>query len=200
MTIKKCKIDGIRNCTSELLEEDLIKILDISKNIKLVWPDEKYIEFKYAKNSEFFNPECGFYPQNGSWEILGINVEVKKYSLKEFLVLCKSSEKIIALDIDTSNIGLCNELFQNSNVTWYTDYSQLVSFLEKNGYLTTYITENWLSVDGRKFKLNKKSSDTIKLLKNYNSFYEVDSLGTTLFIELTKTLELLYETIQKSLK
>ena len=201
MTIKKCKIDCIRKSSNNLSEDDLFRIIEISKNIRLLWGD-KYAEFKYAKDPEDKSfPMKGFYPHTGSNDILGEVVKIKLYTSPEFLNLYTSSDFLVALDVDTSNVGACNELFSSSNVTWYTDYSQLVTYLENSKYLRTKQTENWLSVDGRKFKLNKKFVECVPQLETYSqTYYEVDSLGTSLFSELTKFMEILYEYVQKPLK
>lgn len=198
MTIKKCKIDGIRK--SSISTDDLMKIFELTSTIKLVFEGEKFVNFNYLKKTsdEYIDP--GFYPQTGSWEILGTSVELKKYDLESFIKLYDTATMLVAIDIDTSNVGLCNELFESSTVTWYTDYPKLVNFLDNRGYLSTYISENWLSVDQRKFKINNKAKEIIPYLKNFGGWYEVDSLGTTLFIDLTRSLELLYESVQKSLK
>lgn len=199
MSIKKCKIDGIRK--SSLSVDDLMQIAKMSSSIKLIFEQEKFIDFSYLKKSiddKYIDP--GFYPQTGSWEILGTTIEIKKYDPETFIELYNKSTMLVAADIDTSNVGSCNELFESSNVTWYTDYPTLVSFLDGKGYISTYISENWLSIDQRKFKINNKAKEIIPYLKNYGELYEVDSLGTTLFIDLTRSLELLYESVQKSLK
>jgi|LakMenEpi03Aug12_release.lakeMendotaPanAssembly.Ray.scaffolds.fasta_scaffold06067_16 hypothetical protein len=200
MSIKKCVINCIRDSTNELLEEDLMRIVEISKNIKLMW-NKYFIEFQYSKNESPESPMKGFYPYSGSWEILGVTVEIKVYSNLEFIKLYETSTQLIAIDVDTSNIGTCNELFQKSDVIWLTNYSKLISFLESNNYVRTKYTENWLSVDGRKFKIEKRAIEHVPLLSSYiENYYEVDSLGTRLFEELTSFLEMLCECIQKSLK
>ena len=78
MSIKKCKIDGIRK--SSLSVDDLMQIVKMSSSIKLVFEEEKFVDFSYLKkmgNDEYIDP--GFYPQTGSWEILGTTIEIKKY-------------------------------------------------------------------------------------------------------------------------
>jgi hypothetical protein len=200
MSIKKCVINCVRDSENELLEEDLLRIVEISKNIKLMW-NKYFIEFQYSKNESEESPMRGFYPYSGSWEILGVTVEIKVYSNLEFIKLYDTSTQLIAIDVDTSNIGTCNELFQRSDVIWLTNYSKLISFLESNSYVHTKYTENWLSVDGRKFKIEKRALEYVPLLSNYiGTYYEVDSLGTRMFEELTSFLEMLCECIQKSLK
>lgn len=197
MAIKKCIIDCIRESKDELSEDDLLRIIDISKNIKLIWNDY-FIEFKYSNDDI---PQKGFYPHRGSWELLGVSIEIKIYTIKEFIELYNTSSYLVAMNVDTSNIGICNELFQKSDVTWLTNYPKLISFLEDSGYVRTKYTENWLSIDGRKFKIEKIATEYIPQLGSYtNTYYEVDSLGTSIFVELTSYLEMLCECIQKSLK
>lgn len=198
--IRKFKIDCIRETQKNLDEDDLLRIMEISKNIKLIWK-EKYVIFKYAKPEDDEFSLKGFYPYCGSWELIGSFIEVKTYTHKEFLEMYKSSDKMVAIDVDTSHLGTCDELFCSSEMQWYIDYSKLVSFLEEKKCLKTYLSENWLSVDGRKFKLRSIAAGYVPSLKEYlNSWYEVDSLGTIMFCDLTKLLETLCEYFQKSLK
>lgn len=198
--MKKCKVDCIRKSTNLLTEEDLLRIVEMCKIIKLTWKD-KYVEFNYAKPEEDpFSPK-GFYPYSGSWEILGTDVPIQTYSISQFLDLYKTSDELIAVDSDTSNVGICNELFQTSDVRWYVDYSRIISYLEEKRVIRTFASENWLSVDGRKFKIKEKALYHVPLLKDYvNEYYEVDSLGTMVCSDLTSLMELLCETLQKSLK
>lgn len=212
MVIKKCKIDCIRDVKEELTEETLLQITEISPHLKLVWESGE-VEFNYAKPSgDPYSPK-GFYPSTGTWDILGCyeegfshkesiiptnTVEIKTYTNEEFIKLCGTAVSLVALDADTSRVGLCNELFQKSDVTWYTDYSKLISFLEEKKYLSTIKSENWLSIDERKFKINQKAVKIIPLLGDYSQvYYEVDSLGTSLFKEFTNLMEVLYDYIQK---
>lgn len=198
--MKKCKIDCIRKSIIPLSEEDLLHIVEMCKIIKLTWKD-KHVEFNYAKPEEDpFSPK-GFYPYSGSWEILGRDVPIQTYSTSQFLDLYKTSDTLIAVDADTSNVGTCNELFQTSEVKWYVDYSKIISYLEEKKLIRTCSSSNWLSVDGRKFKIKEKALYHVPLLKDYvNKYYEVDSLGTMVCSDLTSLIELLCETFQKSLK
>lgn len=198
--MKKCKIDCIRNTSQKMTEEDLFRIIEMCESIQLTWKD-KYIEFHYAKPQEDpFSPK-GFYPYSGSWEILGSDVPIQTYTPAQFMELYEKADTLIAVNADTSNVGVCNELFDHSRVEWYQDYSKMISYLEEKNMIRTQPSENWLSVDGRKFKVRPNALHYVPLLKDYiNEYYEVDSLGTMVCSELTAFIELLCESLQKSLK
>lgn len=177
--------------------EVLVKITDI---IRLEW-DAEYVDFRYVSTSS--DPDVkytvsalrilieeGLFPTEGSFSLLGGKnsiVQVKPYSIEEFCTLCKNASTLSIIVDDLREIDNCKDIFGLVHIKPYVDYSELISILEKGKLLTTFPSTTYLSVDGRRFALSPCVTEYNPLLQKYiGENYEVDSLGTGFFKDLTE--------------
>lgn len=206
---KKLDIHYVRNLKLNPLNiDDLKKIIDISPFIRLYWGKE-YVDFNFTSPVDYDlevdkilqrfeggEIPIGLYPTNGSYSLLGRGVsehsiDIKVYNLKEFCKISKNSQEVVAMKIpfnrQTSLGNIYKDLFHEVKVIKYTDYSWIITDLEEHGFVDTFPSENFLKTDERRFILNSKSEKVIPDLAPYiGKTYEVDSLGTTFFPDLSK--------------
>lgn len=206
---KKLDIHYIRNLKLNPLNvDDLKKIIDISPLVRLYWGKE-YVDFNFTSPVDYDleidkilqtfeggKIPIGLYPVNGSYSLLGrgvseYSIDIKVYALEEFCKISKNAQEVVAmkvpLDKPTSPGFIYKDLFHEVKVMKYTDYSWIITDLEKHGFVDTFPSENSLRTDERRFRLNSKSEMVIPDLAPYiGKTYEVDSLGTTFFPELSK--------------
>jgi len=191
-----------------LSEEILVRILKISKNVRLQWGSE-YANFIFMcpllnKNMDLDealdkfhsdNYTVGLCPEYGSSTILGRHIPVKIYTFKEFCDISNDADFLVAMyaPIEKCKTDLEDfSLFQRTRLTSYIDYPQIITNLENEGYIETFPSENILRVDGRRFSLTEKCSKLFPRSEEYiGQSYEVDSLGTKYHSDLTDNIKLL---------
>jgi hypothetical protein len=159
---------------------------------------------KTLKYLDSKNISIGLYPTNGSYNLLGRGVsknsiDIKTYNLKEFCELSKKATKFISMDIGHSmnNSKLENNkyinLFDTTKIKSYIDYSYIITELEKIKLVNTFFSENILRTDERRFTVNISSIKINPSISPYvEKTYEVDSLGTMFYSELSKEISFLY--------
>jgi hypothetical protein len=196
-------------------------IYNISPSIRLNWGKE-YIDFNFTtpikspdsdikKTLKYLKSEnisIGLYPTNGSYELLGRgisknSIDIKTYNLKEFCEMSKKatefiamytqSEKIDSRSSNHSNLENNINLFHTTKIKSYIDYSYIITELEKNKFVNTFSSENILRTDERRFSLNAISKKINPAIDLYiGNTYEVDSLGTNFYSELSQEISFLY--------
>lgn len=178
-----------------LTKDDILNILHTeSVNIiRLLWGEE-YVEFIFEDEK--------IYPIEGSTSIIGFSPHHKvspvQHNIDEFLELIKTCSKFILIPNDDKTISEeCEKFFDVVRIHRVEDYSSMVTELEKYGYVETVRSTNIMAVDERKFMLTEKAYSAlnhliiegkdkkINILRYANIAYEVDTLGTSLFSELT---------------
>lgn len=108
----------------------------------------------------------------------GVCILIKIYTWEELLnVIPKESNIVLFFDADISG----NDLFDMEAKSIVLDYPATVSHLEKHGILETRESTNWLSTDGRAFKI-----------ENDIEWWEVDLLGTYHGKAITNKISKLY--------
>jgi hypothetical protein len=202
-------ISCIWNTESNTFTDEILgRMMDISHKLQIKWGAE-YVNFHYS-NSSLDDPDVEeilqklnlsvprkdrFVPEGGSYSLIGhlpnARVEVKDYSRKEFCDLCLSSSGIVAI---TENLPVSQSFDPfEVQIQYVTDYSRTVTVLEERGLLQTIPSENFLSVDERRFIFHPSSRSYVGEIANYSDTpYEVDSLGTNFHRTLTALVVALF--------
>ncbi len=181
---------------SFLSVDDLKLAIHYSSEIRGVWGEE-YVDFHIEKGV--------IYPTKGSFNLLGcsearMTVGIKEYSLEEFIGMLKrtSATKFILLVVNNKPIELA-KIFTCIQITYSIDYPKMVTDLERRRWLSTCRSLNVLSTDERRFTLKAGAEKIDIRLKDYISeTYEVDSLGTSFWDDLTKGIEKLWSSHLKA--
>jgi len=171
--------DYTKICDKEILEE----LLTYEK-ITLLWGAE-YVHFVNVKKHM-----C---PQEGSSSLLGIVVPLMGYNSNNFIDLIKSAKPSNILFYGSPEKGLSDsmiKIFKTTTTTMYKDYPEAITYLERDGFVTTYPSISDLRTDDRRFSILPKAIGVLCSLKKYeNNSFEVDSLGTIFFSELSELIE-----------
>ena len=142
------------------------------------------------------------------------SIDIKFYELYEFCELSKKAQELVAMNVPFNNPEpfqnkvlkgegfleskkpsltggsqefIYKDLFHEVKVRSYTDYAWIITDLEKNGFVDTYPSENILRTDERRFTLKPKSETINPDLRSYiGQTFEVDSLGTSFYSELSE--------------
>jgi len=137
-----------------------------------------------------------FHPLNGTPNILN-EIEMKPYSLRDMKDLSDGCERIeveIGKKLGRSN----KELFDKVKIHKFRNYSKIIDDLQKSGFIAVEKSTCFLATDPRKFMLFEKVVDIIpELKKEINIMYEVDCLGSSLFVDLTKTIIELWDIVSE---
>ena len=108
-----------------------------------------------------------------------VYILIKIYTWEELLdVILKESKIVLFFDDNISG----NDLFDTEEKFIVKDYPAAITFLEKAGVLETRESTNWLSTDGRSFKI-----------ENDMEWWEVDLVGTHHGKTITRRILELYE-------
>jgi hypothetical protein len=189
-------------------------VYNISSSLRLNWGKE-YIDFNFVTYSidrdvtktlqhlQNENVIIGLYPTGGSYQLLGRNIsknsiDIKIYNLVEFCELSKKATEFIVMNIQQENeYKLENSkyinFFHTTKIKKYIDYSHIITELEKVDIINTFPSENILRTDERRFVLNPISKKINPNISEYiGKTYEVDSLGTLFYSELSEEIYLLY--------
>jgi len=168
---------------------------DIEKLLQEFHDDEIYKGEDFPR--EDFPREnllLGLYPVDGSYSLLGRGVsqnsiDLKIYNLKEFCEISKKAQELVAMGCNEVSIpgSAGKDLFHKVKVRSYIDYPWIITDLEKNGFLNTFPSENILRTDERRFNIKSKSAIINPDLSSYiGQTFEVDSLGTSFYSELSE--------------
>jgi len=188
-------VRSITDPSRELVVDDLKTALECADDFRAVWGGE-YVEFHHE--------EGVIYPTGGSFGLLGcteagMKVDVKEYTPEEFCELLRDTNATEFVLIFVSEGGVPQKdsslasIFNYVQVTNYLDYPKMVTDLKERGWLTTCESQNILRTDERRFTLRKEAVTVVKELEDYTGeTYEVDSLGTTFWDDLTKGIERLW--------
>jgi len=108
-------------------------------------------------------------------------------TLRNFVLIFVSEGGVPQKDSSLASI------FNFVQVTNYLDYPKMVTDLKERGWLTTCESQNILRTDERRFTLRKEAVAVVKELEDYTGeTYEVDSLGTSFWDDLSKGIERLW--------
>lgn len=138
--------------------------------------ENEYVVFEYSKEEKTFAPVSS----NGQSLCIGGRVEPREYDCISFLKLLDDACYIrfkhrLVLD------AVCPGPGADIYTTFAPNYPVLITKLEEKGLVTTVKTTGHFYIDPRKFTI-KGDSET----------YEVDCLGTSLFVDLSHRIEQLY--------
>ncbi len=176
---------------SEETYSHILNIIKKSSEIRLTLGNE-YVSFVYDKNEDLL------YPTEGNIEFFMKYIRIQDYNTKEFYtLLCEVKLDMIYIylknmeDIpsDINNLKL--------KIVRLDNHSKTITDLEKIGYVNTFLSNNIMAVDKRRFKIQKEAIKYVKELDFYlNRTYEVDSLGTSFFLELTTYIKRLWKIVK----
>lgn len=197
---KKFEIHYARSLVSDdgscdMTIDQMKTMVKYSSQIRGVWGEE-YVDFHIEEDTIY--PICGSFNLLGYAET-GKKVAVKDYSFEEFIEMLKSTSATeFALTMTTPEGPVqsreLSKIFNRARISRFTDYSKIVTDLEERGWLITCPSQNILRTDERRFTLSPHVEDVCSSLKEYiGEMYEVDSLGTGFWTELTKGVEKLWD-------
>lgn len=178
------------NDTHSLSMKTLLKISKCSKEIELGWMKGKFVFSVERHDGEFM-----YSPERGDDSIFGKYLEFRGYALPEFLELCWGCEY---LRIFTDSLIFDLAKIAETKIIQYVSYPQTITDLEKLKFVSVEPSTNFLRVDERKFRFEEKSFEIVPSLREYQDFYEVDSLGTYFFEDLSKNVVELWICVHKN--
>lgn len=172
-------------CNKEMID----KLWSVAERITLLWGAE-FCNFEREENT--------VYPMEGSNVILGTLIPLVNYNTNNFCQLIKETKpSSISVCTLTDLPNSMKSLFDSAKSVKYYDYSQMITSLEAKGYISCLRSSSFLCNDERRFVVLEKVCGVVKDLGKYvNQAYEVDSLGSAFFDELSCLIRELY---QKSL-
>jgi len=170
-------------CDTKVLED----LWMIASKMTLCWG---------AEHCSFEIEEGIIYPTEGSSSIIGVSVPLSNYNTGHFCQLIKdtkpSSVHVVCLYLPEGS----KKLFDYSKTLTVQDYGAGITHLEKLGYVACCNSLSVLCEDSRRFTVLASAVGVIRELKKYEGLlYEVDSLGSTMFGELTGLIKLLLEKV-----
>ena len=178
---------------SPLTVEDLRSVIPHASSLRSSWGSE-YIDFQHDEDV--------IYPNQGSIDVLsnpdiGIGFSTGAcYSPEEFCHFLQEKEATEFTIIRCSDDIIQTQpgrIFHYVKITSYTDYPKMISDLEEKGVVTTFPSSNILCCDERKFSFVPGRIDGVEEIEGYQqSTFEVDSLGTSFWPELTDGVEKLW--------
>jgi len=177
----------------ELNEEQIDFIFKNSEEIKVKWGHE-YVIFNHFLDS--------IYVDRGSPHLLSKGVvPIDKYDPKYFSRML-SRTKATSLDITLIDESLDTPYSPHLKVIHrLIDYSQTVTDLENLRFLSTTRSLTAPVVDERRFTLLQNSLDYVDVEEYVGETYEVDSLGSSFWKDLTeKVVELWQKTSHLKVK
>lgn len=145
--------------------------------IRLMWGGE-YVDYGFGPQN--------LYPIQGSAQKID-NGYAREMSVAGFSKLVRSATEIAILGIEDPHDlpPACRKWFDEVKIVKYKDYKKMIQDLHEKGIVEVCPTKNILSTSGLKFRWLSEPEFSI-----YGShFYEVDSLGTTLFKNLSQAVE-----------
>ena len=165
-------LSDVKKIAENLSEDNLVRIF---------WGGE-YIDFMFSSEQ--------FLPQSGSVRILNNRNLTRSLNYQDFMDLANGSDQVsIFINHDQKYI----EIFDKVNFYYYTDYLQTINDLRKSNKVIVEDSLNVISKSGKRFKFNK----IVHQLKYGNDFFEVDSLGTRIFKEMTEEVENMWKNMFK---
>ena len=172
---------------SLILRKKILDELEKDENIiqpfiRLNWGAE-YVDFSISDPRREY-----LFPQEGTTNGLS-RTEIKERRLRDFhgLMSTCTSIQLFEKDMDLE----LGKYFDKAKIFHYKDYPRMISDLEKEGCVETIKSQNIMTVDGRRFKVTKKGKSLVPGLERH-CYFEVDSLGTSMFIEMSKNIENLW--------
>lgn len=143
--------------------------------IRLSWGSE-YVDFIISNPSRKL-----LFPQEGSEIVFRKWVQIKEYTFEEFYRLTPRTylqvfEQDFKLELD--------KYFKKIQINRYDDYPRMITDLENEEVVETIPSNNIMATDRRRFKFLPKIKE-IEQKAYTNEFYEVDTLGSSLFQELS---------------
>ena len=126
-------------------------------------------------------------------ELVAINIPFNKPEPFQNKVLkgegsfdSKDSFQNKVLESEEPSGSIYKDLFHEVKVRTYIDYSWIITDLEENGFVDICPSENILRTDERRFMLTPKSKTFPNLGSYIGQTFEVDSLGTSFYPELSE--------------
>ena len=155
-----------------------------------------------AEYGEFLLKGGSLLPTQGTNAVIDRKmVLARPYSPEQFSKLATSCNSLQLLERDASGLSFLtkNDYFDLVKIVSSKDYPKMVEDLEKEGYLKIIPSQNYLATDPRRFKLAPKSVDITESLREYgDTYYEIDSLGTTFFSQMSLSIEELWRLVVKT--
>lgn len=123
-------------------------------------------------------------------------IAIKSYTWEE-LVKVFPIESCIILFFNDDISGM--DLFDTEKKSAIKDYSKTITYLEERKILETQKSTNWMTEDGRAFRIISKYFDNEHTALTDNSeWWEVDILGTNTGVAITNEILKIYEKVYTS--
>lgn len=148
-----------------------------SDSITVLWSDTNYVKFEYVKDDQSFDPI--FSPGQAGLLCIGGKVEPRTYSTSEFIDLLSDALVIRFKYTATLKFPTTNDAV--IVVDYKPNYRHIIRELEKKGFVETTPSSNVMCTDPLRFRI-----------KGEEDMYEVDCLGSRLFVDLSQQIETLY--------
>ncbi len=152
------------------------QIMTSLENVKfrLTWGGE-YLDFRFNESKNYILPETG------STSLLN-KMTIRPYTIKLFIDLSKKASEFMVFG------GKELQSADSVIIRWYIDYHRMIADLEEKGKIITGKSTNVLSISSLRFLFTDPENKKIF----GSTFYEFDSLGTTMFTELSAAIEKLW--------
>lgn len=183
--LSETKDEDLRGFSPEIVTE----ILDLLSSV-YPEPDEGGPPmFRIEWGGEFLNLRMAskeiLVPYEGSARLFGSQKFMIPLTPAAFTFLAKDATKVMVFEGRRRTNLLTTNFFDTVRVIHYIDYIMMVSELEIKRKLTVHKSTNILSTSGLRFKFQ----DPADIAKYGAEPYEVDSLGTSIFAHISKTIE-----------
>ena len=171
----------LRDFTPEIITEIIGETCKTEPKFRLEWGGE-YLDFRLNEGRTYLIPE------RGSVSLLQNSAMVVPQNAKSFVSLAASASQFFVFEGPKGVNLLPINFFDVIQVVGSKDYPKMLSDLEKAKKVRTAKSTNVLSVSGQRFQFEDPDAVCI-----YGPvFYEADSLGTTMFVKLSKTIETMW--------
>ena len=171
----------LRDLTPKVLVEIIEKTRQTEPKFRLEWGGE-YLDFRLNEERTYLIPE------RGSVSLLQDSKLVVPQDAESFVKLASSASQFHVFEGPNGADLLPVNFFGWIALISHKDYLRMISDLEKVGKVLVIKSINVLSVSEKRFQF--KDSEAIQ--KCGNVLYEIDSLGTTMFAKLSKTIETMW--------
>lgn len=171
---------------NDISQKDLeTQVGPLLEELTLKWEDGKFVTFCYE--------DSFLYPQESSKNLIGLCTQSivlpDAYPLSSFRDHLNklAPQKIVVKTTNQKRPNVDNiEVITDT----YLDFSKLVSFLEKEGFVKTVVSKGLNCLDKRRFTIVKDCPS-----RYVGKEYHVDFLGTSLGEDLTSVIINLYKNI-----
>ena len=168
------------------------EIKNVIEKIKEVYLGEVEARFRIEWGGEYLDLRITedniIIPDRGSRSIFSSSVFFTTYEPETLVKILKNATRFSVFE-GPKQVDLTSfTFFDTIKILRYKDYPRMICDLEKAGKVIVTTSNNLLSVSGKVFRfLNHSKYGVI--------YYEVDSIGTSIFKDLTEDIEKMWKEI-----